>query len=69
ARLNRKEGADLDPRKQVLRSADIVVHGYRADALARLGLDAAHRRELNPALIDVSLAAYGWGGDWRCRRG
>ncbi|TRY16470.1 acyl-CoA transferase, partial [Geobacillus sp. LEMMJ02] len=35
----------------------------------RLGLDAAHRRELNPALVDVSLDAYGWSGEWRCRRG
>ncbi|MDN7876057.1 CoA transferase [Burkholderia aenigmatica] len=69
ARLNLKDAADLDTLKQLLGSADIVVHGYRADALARLGLDAAHRRELNPALIDVSLDAYGWSGDWRCRRG
>ncbi|WP_175957797.1 CoA transferase [Burkholderia sp. BCC0405] len=69
ARLNLKDAADLDTLKQLLGSADIVVHGYRADALARLGLDAAHRRELNPALIDVSLDAYGWTGEWRCRRG
>ncbi|WP_175968611.1 CoA transferase [Burkholderia sp. BCC0322] len=69
ARLNLKDAADLDTLKQLLGSADIVVHGYRADALARLGLDAAHRRELNPALIDVSLDAYGWTGEWCCRRG
>ncbi|MCA8099798.1 CoA transferase [Burkholderia contaminans] len=69
ARLNLKDAADLDALKQLLRRADIVVHGYRSDALARLGLDAAHRRELNPALIDVSLDAYGWSGEWRCRRG
>ncbi|MCA8252013.1 CoA transferase [Burkholderia sp. AU31624] len=69
ARLNLKDAADLDMLKQLLGSADIVVHGYRADALARLGLDAAHRRELNPALIDVSLDAYGWSGEWHYRRG
>ncbi|VWM19178.1 CoA transferase [Burkholderia lata] len=69
ARLNLKDAVDPDTLKQLLGSADIVVHGYRADALARLGLDAAHRRELNPALIDVSLDAYGWSGEWRCRRG
>ncbi|KAF1041103.1 MAG: Acetyl-CoA:oxalate CoA-transferase [Burkholderia lata] len=69
ARLNLKDAADLDTLRQLLAGADIVVHGYRADALARLGLDAAHRRELNPALIDVSLDAYGWSGEWRCRRG
>ncbi|WP_052007397.1 CoA transferase [Burkholderia paludis] len=69
ARLNLKEAGDLDTLRQLLRDADIVVHGYRADALARLGLDAAQRRALNPALIDVSLDAYGWTGAWRCRRG
>ncbi|VWB40454.1 CoA transferase [Burkholderia metallica] len=69
ARLNLKDAADLDTLRQLLRGADIVVHGYRSDALARLGLDAAHRRELNPALVDVSLDAYGWSGAWRCRRG
>nr|WP_225979352.1 CoA transferase [Paracidovorax cattleyae] len=69
ARLNLKDAADLDTLRRLLRSADIVVHGYRADALARLGLDAARRRALNPALIDVSLDAYGWSGAWRCRRG
>ncbi|ODN27049.1 CoA transferase [Burkholderia contaminans] len=69
ARLNLKDAADLDTLEQLLRGADIVVHGYRSDALARLGLDAAHRRELNPALVDVSLDAYGWSGEWRGRRG
>jgi len=69
ARLNLKEAADLDTLKRLLRDADIIVHGYRADALARLGLDADQRRALNPALIDVSLDAYGWTGVWRYRRG
>ncbi|WP_375575914.1 CoA transferase [Paracidovorax oryzae] len=69
ARLDLKNAADLDRLRKLLRGADIVVHGYRSDALARLGLDAAQRRALNPALIDVSLDAYGWSGAWRCRRG
>ncbi|WGY73092.1 CoA transferase [Burkholderia cepacia] len=69
ARLDLKQPADLDTLKRLLRDADIVVHGYRSDALARFGLDAAQRRDLNPALIDVSLDAYGWTGAWRCRRG
>lgn len=69
ARLNLKDAADLDTLRRLLRGADILVHGYRSDALARLGLDAAQRRELNPALIDVSLDAYGWSGPWRRRRG
>ena len=46
-----------------------MVHGYRPDALDRLGYDAARRREINPALIDVSHDAYGWSGPWAHRRG
>lgn len=69
ARLNLKERADLDTLKQLLREADIVVHGYRSDALERIGFGAEERRRLNATLIDISLDAYGWTGEWRRRRG
>lgn len=54
---------------QLLRQAHVLVHGYRADALANLELDTAARRAICPGLIDVSLNAYGWSGPWRNRRG
>ena len=53
----------------LLAQADVLVHGYRADALDHLGLSAAERRRICPGLIDVSLNAYGWTGPWRNRRG
>ncbi|WP_245298675.1 CoA transferase, partial [Methylobacterium platani] len=53
----------------LLAGADVLVHGYRSDALARLGLDAAARARLRPGLVDVALDAYGWTGPWRARRG
>ena len=53
----------------LLARADVLVHGLRADALDRLGIDAATRRSRNPGLIDVGLNAYGWSGPWRTRRG
>ncbi len=53
----------------LLAEADVLVHGYRSDALARLGLDAAHRRRVRPGLVDVALDAYGWTGPWSTRRG
>lgn len=49
--------------------ADILLHGYRPGALAKLGLDADALRKLNPALIEVTLCAYGWTGPWAGRRG
>lgn len=53
----------------LLRSADILVHGYRPDALERLGFGKDERRKLNPGLIDIALSAYGWTGPWAGRRG
>jgi CoA-transferase family III len=55
--------------EELLASADVLVHGYRADALDRLALGAARRRALNPSLVDVSHDAYGWSGPWAHRRG
>ena len=54
---------------QLLSEADVLVHGYRSDALSELGLDAAARQHIRPGLIDVSLDAYGFSGPWHHRRG
>lgn len=53
----------------LLAEADVLLHGYRPGALAKLGYDAETLRKLNPALIDVCLSAYGWSGPWSGRRG
>ncbi|MGE7993587.1 CoA transferase [Pseudomonas sp. NPDC089554] len=55
--------------ERLLGEADVLLHGYRADALETLGYGHERRRQLNPALVDVSLDAYGWSGPWRQRRG
>ena len=72
-----KRCAQLDLHKQddraifetLLSTADILVHGYRPDALERLGFGVEARRRLAPGLIDVCLDAYGWTGPWAGRRG
>jgi len=69
ARLDLYDADDRAKFLELLRRADILVHGYRSDALDRLGLDAQLRRETRPGLVDVSLDAYGWTGPWRSRRG
>lgn len=69
ARLDLRDAADRRVFERLLASADVLVHGYRPDALARLGLDAAARQGLRSGLVDVSLDAYGWQGPWRGRRG
>jgi hypothetical protein len=69
ARLDLRAPADRRTFEQLLSQADVLIHGYRADALAHLGLGVERRRELNPGLVDISLDAYGWTGPWRERRG
>jgi len=65
--LRRPEGrAQLET---LLRDAHIIVHGYRRDALDKLGLGEARLREINPSVIDIAHVAYGWSGPWSNRRG
>ena len=69
ARLDLKSKAGVEQLRDLIKHADVLVHGYRADALEKLGLDAESRRKLAPGLVDVSLNAWGWSGPWRNRRG
>jgi crotonobetainyl-CoA:carnitine CoA-transferase CaiB-like acyl-CoA transferase len=54
---------------QLALQADVIVHGYRADAIEKLGFGEAARQAINPDLIDVALNAYGWTGPLANRRG
>ncbi|KAF1068003.1 MAG: Acetyl-CoA:oxalate CoA-transferase [Pseudomonas citronellolis] len=69
ARLDLKSAAGREVFERLLGSADVLLHGYRADALERLGYDRERLDALAPGRIDVSLNAYGWSGPWRNRRG
>ncbi|WP_417423666.1 CoA transferase [Hoeflea sp.] len=69
ARLDFKDPADRARFVALLEKADVLVHGYRSDALEKLGLGAEMRARTCPGLIDVSLDAYGWSGPWANRRG
>lgn len=69
ARLDLQTPADRAVFEGLLQDADILLHGYRADALEHLGFGVERRRQLAPGLIDVCLNAYGWSGPWQNRRG
>jgi hypothetical protein len=69
ARLDLQDPADRAVFEHLLKDADILLHGYRADALEHLGFGSERRRQLAPGLIDVCLNAYGWSGPWQNRRG
>ncbi len=68
-RLDLHRPDDRETFEQLLAEADVLVHGYRRDALDGLGLGHAKRQALRPGLIDVSLSAYGHSGPWAPRRG
>lgn len=67
--LDLKQPADRAQFIWLLKQADVLVHGYRADALEKLGFDAESLQSLCPGLVDVGLNAWGWQGPWRNRRG
>ena len=69
ARLDLREEGARQRFLDLLGSADVLVHGYRSDALAGLGLGDEVRDGCRPGLVDVSLDAYGFTGPWRARRG
>jgi hypothetical protein len=69
ARLDLRNSGERLVFLDLLQRADVLVHGYRSDALDKLGLDVPTLRTIRPGLVDVSLNAYGWRGPWRNRRG
>jgi CoA-transferase family III len=69
ARLDLTVDTDRERFVELLAGTDVLVHGYRADALERLGFGPDVRGRLRPGLVDVTLDAYGWSGPWSRRRG
>lgn len=53
----------------LVRGADVFMQGYRPGSLAARGFGAEALAALRPGLVCVSLAAYGFDGPWRDRRG
>lgn len=50
--------------REIARTADVVVQGYRAGAMAKLGLDDASIRAVNPDVIYVNAPGYGVDGPY-----
>lgn len=55
--------------ENLLRDADVLIHGYRPGAMEHLGFASDKLREINPGLVIVRHNAYGWTGPWNERRG
>ena len=69
AALDLRTAEDRATLLRLAAAADVMVCGYRASALERLGLGVDALRAASPALAIIRLDAYGWTGPWRDRRG
>src|SRR4051812_34894768 len=61
--------ADAQRREALLAGADVLLTGYRPDALARFAMGAGELAARHPHLVQVSLSAWGATGPWARRRG
>ncbi|MGC5629271.1 CoA transferase [Georgenia sp. Z1344] len=61
--------AELDRVHDLLKSADVLLTGYRPGALTRFALEGPGVRARHPHLTVVSLSAWGTVGPWAGRRG
>lgn len=69
ALLDLREPEALHRLHELLATADVLVTGYRPDALAAFGLDSTTLAERYPSLIHASLSAWTDSGPWGQRRG
>ncbi|MGR3321381.1 MAG: CoA transferase [Pseudooceanicola sp.] len=69
AMLDLRNDADRAVFETLLQGADLLIHGYRPEALAGLGYGPEALQAHRPGLIEVTLDAYGWTGPWAKRRG
>lgn len=60
--LTRKEGADL--LKRLVEDADAVIENNTSTVLPKLGLDYAQLKKVNPAIIMISMPAFGMASPW-----
>ncbi len=60
--LKRAEG--LEALREILRTADVFVQNWRPGVADRLGLSEASVRALRPDIVYVSIAGFGFEGDW-----
>ena len=67
--LDLGKSADRQRFDALLDEADVLVAGYRPQALAHLGLDPASLAERRPGLVVATLSAWGPSGPWGGMRG
>jgi crotonobetainyl-CoA:carnitine CoA-transferase CaiB-like acyl-CoA transferase len=67
--LNLKTEAGRNVFYQLVRTADVLIENYRPGAAARLGIDYATLKTINPRIIYASISGFGQTGPWSQRPG
>ncbi|MFM0265110.1 CaiB/BaiF CoA transferase family protein [Paraburkholderia sediminicola] len=62
--LNLKESADLTVARDLINSADVLVHNFRPGVIERLGLGHEELKKSNPSLIYASISGFGPSGPY-----
>ncbi|MFN6996264.1 MAG: CaiB/BaiF CoA transferase family protein [Aquincola tertiaricarbonis] len=67
--LDLKQPDDLAVLMSLVRSADVLVHNFRPSVPARLGIDYARLRKVNPRLVYCAVTGYGEQGPLKDKAG
>jgi formyl-CoA transferase len=67
--INLKSDAGRKVFHRLVETADILVENYRPGATARLGIDYATLKAINPRLVYASISGFGQTGPWAERPG
>lgn len=64
-----KHSADLGKVRELVKTADVVIHNFRPGVMERIGLSYEDVRQLNDRIIYGAVSGYGTAGPWRDKPG
>lgn len=64
-----KSHSDLERVRELIRTADVMIHNFRPGVMERIGLSYESVQLLNPRLVYASVTGYGSKGPWRSKPG
>jgi crotonobetainyl-CoA:carnitine CoA-transferase CaiB-like acyl-CoA transferase len=67
--LNLETATGLKIFKELLKWADVLIEGYPAQEMSKLGLDYSSLKQLNPSLVVTSITAFGLSGPLKDYKG
>lgn len=66
---NLKNADDLNAVRELIKTADVMIHNFRPGVMDRIGLGYDVVQALNPRIVYGSVSGYGTSGPWRDKPG